>query len=101
MKKAVSFLLTGILLTGMCITCLLYTSTSATPIISILNSVAMGATNGVAILVSQALGAKDEKRTNSVIATSFLLAILFAVAVTIFLELCLPHICLLYTSRCV
>lgn len=66
--------------------------TGATPIILILNSVAMGATNGVAILVSQALGAKDEKRTNSVIATSFLLAILFAVTVTIFLELCLPHI---------
>ena len=35
--------------------------TNSTPIILILTSVAMGATNGVSILISQAIGAKDKK----------------------------------------
>ena len=37
--------------------------TNSTPIILILTSVAMGATNGVSILISQAIGAKDKKKT--------------------------------------
>ena len=36
--------------------------TNSTPIILILTSVAMGATNGVSILISQAVGAKDKKK---------------------------------------
>ena len=36
--------------------------TNSTPIILILTSVAMGATNGVSILISQAIGAKDKKK---------------------------------------
>ena len=35
--------------------------TNSTPIILILTSVAMGATNGVSILLSQAIGAKDKR----------------------------------------
>ena len=48
--------------------------TSSTPVILILNSIAMGATNGVAILVSQAIGAKDCKKTDGIIATSLIVA---------------------------
>ena len=42
--------------------------TNSTPIILLLTSVAMGATNGVSILISQAIGAKDKKKTESLIA---------------------------------
>lgn len=66
--------------------------TNSTPIILILTSVAMGATNGVSILVSQAIGAKDKSRTESLIATSFCVAVVFSVLVTLVLEICLPVI---------
>ena len=66
--------------------------TNATPIILILTSVAMGATNGVSILLSQAIGAKDKNRTESLIATSFCVAVVFSVLVTVVLELFLPGI---------
>lgn len=36
--------------------------TNSTPIILILTSVAMGATNGVSILISQAIGAKNKEK---------------------------------------
>ena len=52
----------------------------------------MGATNGVSILLSQAIGAKDKKRTESLIATSFCVAVVFSVLVTVILELLLPSI---------
>ena len=51
--------------------------TNSTPIILILTSIAMGATNGVSILLSQAIGSKNEKRTESLIATSFCVAVVF------------------------
>ena len=66
--------------------------TNSTPIILILSSVAMGATNGVSILLSQAIGAKDKKSTESLIATSFVVSVIFAVSITIVLELFLPTI---------
>ena len=44
--------------------------TNSTPIILILTSIAMGATNGISILLSQAIGSKDQQRTESLIATS-------------------------------
>lgn len=66
--------------------------TNSTPIILILTSVAMGATNGVSILLSQSIGAKDKKRTESLIATSFCVAVVFSVLVTVILELLLPYI---------
>lgn len=65
---------------------------NSTPIILILTSVAMGATNGVSILVSQAIGAKDKTIIESLIATSFCVAVVFSVLVTIVLEICLPVI---------
>lgn len=64
--------------------------TSSTPIILILNSIAMGATNGVAILVSQAIGAKDEGAVERAISTSLVVAMVFSVSVTLLLELSLP-----------
>ena len=66
--------------------------TNSTPIILILTSVAMGATNGVSILISQAVGAKDKKKTESLIATSFCVAVVFSLLVTILLEVFLPVI---------
>ena len=66
--------------------------TNSTPIILILTSVAMGATNGVSILISQAIGAKDKKKTESLIATSFSVAVAFSFLVTILLEALLPGI---------
>lgn len=66
--------------------------TNATPVILILTSVAMGAANGISILLSQAIGAGNQKRTESLIATSFLMAVVFSLLVTVVLELTLPYI---------
>lgn len=66
--------------------------TNSTPIILILTSVAMGATNGVSILISQAIGAKDKKKAESLIATAFCVAVTFSLLVTILLEIFLPGI---------
>jgi len=68
--------------------------TNSTPIILILASIAMGATNGVSILLSQAIGAKDKKKTESIIATSFVIAVLFSLGITMILELFLKTILL-------
>lgn len=69
--------------------------TNSTPIILILTSVAMGATNGVSILLSQAIGAKDKRKTESLIATSLIVAIAFSLLITLVLELTLPFILML------
>lgn len=66
--------------------------TNSTPIILILTSIAMGATNGVSILLSQAIGAKDKEKTERLIATSFCVAVTFSLLVTILLEAFLPEI---------
>lgn len=66
--------------------------TNSTPIILILTSVAMGATNGISILLSQAIGAKNQKRTESLIATSLIVAIIFSLLITLALEIFLPCI---------
>ncbi|MFR5150328.1 MAG: MATE family efflux transporter [Ruminococcus sp.] len=52
----------------------------------------MGATNGVSILLSQVIGAKDKGKTESLIATSLIVAIAFSLLVTLVLELSLPFI---------
>ena len=66
--------------------------TNSTPIILILTSIAMGATNGVSILLSQAIGAKEQRKAESLIATSFCVAVAFSVLVSALLELFLPSI---------
>jgi len=68
--------------------------TNSTPIILILTSIAMGATNGVSILLSQAIGAKDKKNTESIIATSLIITVLFSLGIIIILELFLKPILL-------
>ena len=45
--------------------------TNSTPIILILTSIGMGATNGLAILLSQVIGAKNEQKKKNIIVTSF------------------------------
>lgn len=66
--------------------------TNSTPIILILTSIAMGATNGISILLSHAIGAKDKARTDSLIATSFVVAVIFSILLTLVLECVLPSI---------
>ena len=66
--------------------------TNAAPVILLLTSVAMGATNGVSILLSQAIGAGDRGQTERLIATSFCLAAGFALLATALLEAFLPAI---------
>ena len=52
----------------------------------------MGATNGISILLSQAIGSKDNKKIESLIATSFAVAIIFSLILTAIFELSLPAI---------
>lgn len=66
--------------------------TNSTSIILLLTSVAMGATNGVSILLSQAIGAKNEQKKRTLISTSFCIAVVFSLLVTLLLELLLPTI---------
>lgn len=66
--------------------------TNSTPIILLLTSVAMGATNGISIILSQSIGAKDKKKSESIIVTSLIVAVLFSICLTIVLEITLPYI---------
>lgn len=66
--------------------------TNSTAIVLILSAIAMGCSNGIAIFVSQIVGAGKKETANGVIATILLLSGGFAVIVTIVLELCLKDI---------
>lgn len=66
--------------------------TTATPIVLILTSLAMGATNGISILVSQAIGAKDQNRVERLIATSLVISVVVSLVVTVLLECSIPVI---------
>lgn len=66
--------------------------TNSTPIILLLTSIAMGATNSISILLSQAIGSKDKQKTENLIATSFAAAVFFSLLVTVILECALPAI---------
>ena len=48
--------------------------TNSTPIVLILTSIGMGATNGLAILLSQVIGAKNEQKKKNIIAVKTLLS---------------------------
>lgn len=61
--------------------------TNSTPIILILTSIGMGATNGLAILLSQVIGAKNEQKKKNIIATSFFVSVILSVLITIVLEI--------------
>ena len=66
--------------------------TSSTPVILLLNAIAMGASNGIAILVSQAIGAQSLAKTEQVIATSLVISVIFSIGITVLLELFLPQL---------
>lgn len=65
---------------------------AATPLILLLTSLAMGMTNGVSILLSQAVGAKDETGIRRITSTSLALCILLAVCLAGGAELALPQL---------
>ncbi len=66
--------------------------TNSTAIVLILSAIAMGAGNGIAILVSQKVGAGEKDEVNGIISTIILLSCGFSIAVTILLELFLKAI---------
>lgn len=66
--------------------------TNSTPIILILTSIAMGATNGISILLSQAIGSKDKTRIERLITSSFVIAVIFSLLITAMLEFSLSSI---------
>ncbi|MGI6005983.1 MAG: MATE family efflux transporter [Ruminococcus sp.] len=72
--------------------------TNATPVILILSSVAMGATNGVSIILSQAVGANEKEKTDKLIMTSLTVAVLFSAGVTAVLEAALKPILILLNT---
>lgn len=61
--------------------------TSATPIILIMCSVGMGATNGLTILLSRAIGSKDNNRLRKILSTSCLSSAAFCIIVTLLCEI--------------
>lgn len=55
--------------------------TSSTAVILLLNCIVVGFTNGIAILLAQAIGAKDEKRVAKIKSTSFILSLCMIILV--------------------
>ena len=72
--------------------------TNSTPVILILTSVAMGTTNGVSILLSQAVGAGGKERLDRLVATSFVIAILFSLIVIALSEIVLKQVLILLNT---
>lgn len=66
--------------------------TTSTPIILIITSIDIGATNGISILISQTTGAKENRKIESLISTSLLTSVIFASIVTVISELSLPFL---------
>lgn len=66
--------------------------TNSTTLIMILSSIAMGTAGGVSILVSQAVGAKDAKKTEGLIATDIILCIITSIVLIALLEIFLKPI---------
>lgn len=66
--------------------------TNSTAIVLILSAIAMGAGNGIAILVSQKVGAGEKAEADRIISTIILLSCGFSLTVTIVLELLLKAI---------
>lgn len=66
--------------------------TNSTAVVLILSAIAMGASNGIAILVSQTVGANKKQEAEGIIATLLVLAGIFSVVVTIVLEVFLKDI---------
>ena len=64
----------------------------------ILNAVAMGMGNGVAILLSQAIGADEKEKTERLIMTSLAMAVVFSLGVTVILELFLRPVLILLNT---
>jgi putative MATE family efflux protein len=66
--------------------------TNSTAIVLILSAIAMGASNGIAILVSQTVGANNMQKANGIISTLLIISAVFSVGVTVVLEIILRPI---------
>lgn len=60
--------------------------TVSMPLILIYNAVCMGVTGGIAILLAQAVGAKQESEIGKLISTSFTALLIFSFVITLFCE---------------
>lgn len=72
--------------------------TNSTTLVMILSALAMGTSNGVAILVSQAVGAKNQQKSEQIIATSLVTALIFSLILTVAIELSLPKLLVLLNT---
>ncbi|MDD3369086.1 MAG: MATE family efflux transporter [Lachnospiraceae bacterium] len=66
--------------------------TNSTAIVLILSAIAMGASNGAAIIISQAVGAGKKEEAEGIITTMLVMAAVFSFGVTVVLELSLKFI---------
>lgn len=66
--------------------------TGSTPVVLILSSVAMGASNGVSILLSRAVGAGDAQEAERLTSTSLLCSVLLSLFLTAGMELAVPDV---------
>lgn len=66
--------------------------TNSTAIVLILSAIAMGAGNGITILVSQTVGAGKKEKADGIITTLLIMSISFSVLLTLVLEICLKPI---------
>ena len=66
--------------------------TVSMPLILLYNSICMGATGGVGILLAQAVGAKDSEKADRITATSFFGLLVFSLAVGVLCEICIDVI---------
>lgn len=74
--------------------------TNSTPVILMLTSIAMGATNGVSILLSQSIGANEKEKTDSLMTVSLVLAVIFSIGTAVLTEAALnPILALLHTPE--
>jgi putative MATE family efflux protein len=68
------------------------------PLVILLTSFAMGATNGTAILISKYFGAKDEKMTDKIISTSLVLSVAVSILIAIACELATDKILIMLNT---
>lgn len=72
--------------------------TNSTAIVLILSAIAMGSSNGIAILVSQTVGAKKQKEAGGIISTLLVMSGVFSIVVTLLLEVFLERILILMNT---
>lgn len=66
--------------------------TNSVAVVMILSAIAMGASNGITIIVSQKIGARSKKGTDGVISTMLVVSFIFSLVVSVLCEVFLKNI---------